>query len=216
MKKFLVIFLSLILLLSLCACGQNAKPTESTKNQVEKHSEQIQPSSSSTAPATQPQKPITIEYDESTKTILVSGNGVIRDYNSASSRGHDDYKDEAVRIVIEEGCTGIGNKAFSDFSQVTEVVLPSTLTYIGEYAFSSCKSMISIDLPDCVTEIKKYALKNCSALQSIDLPESLHTMDSGAFENCETLAEVKIYDSFAILRLTYSSGARWCIRNLMV
>ena len=40
---------------------------------------------------------------------------------------------------------------------VTEVVIPDGVTEIGDRAFYECESLTSITLPDGVTEIGKYA-----------------------------------------------------------
>lgn len=209
MRKILSFFLSVMLLLSLCACGSSDVPGSTTENPGGGQAERpkpVNPSSSSSAQI-QPEKPLTITYDEATKTILVSGNGVVNDYNSTSSRRHDEYKDKAVRIVVEEGCIGIGKNAFSEFSLVTEVILPSSLTYIGAYAFSSCESLTTISFPDNLSEIGAYAFKNCKVLTTVDLPKNLHTLDSGAFENCESLKNVTIYDA---IRYLAPYVFRWC------
>lgn len=183
MKRFLAIILSALLLFSLCACEKDTETTagsDPAQNNGEVKPPVVPGTSSSTQ--SQPEMPITITYDETTKTILVTGSGVIKDYGSPSMRSHDQYETEAVRIVIEEGCTGIGKNAFYGFEKVTEVVLPASLTYIGDYAF-----------------------KNCDALPAVVLPEKLVSLGSGCFDSCDALTDVTIHENIRSLPTTVFS-----------
>jgi hypothetical protein len=101
----------------------------------------------------------TISADGTTLTIAPAGddtevdssNGVMKDYNSyptaadskASERpkwGGSQY-DNVTTIVIKEGVTNIGAKAFgtskNNTRSLTEVSIPSTVTSIGGYAFAN-------------------------------------------------------------------------------
>ena len=70
---------------------------------------------------------------------------------------------EADKIVISEGITYIGSRAFyiagywltDEPYRVKEIIIPSGVTAIGEGAFSGNKRLHSVNFPDTVTSIAK-------------------------------------------------------------
>ena len=116
----------------------------------------------------------TWSFDETTGTLTISGTGDMYDYYENIHFSTDERSSPWLReinnisdiknIVIEEGITSIGAKAFYDLAYVNSVSLPSTLTKIGAEAFrvfstDKCASMFrTITIPDSVTEIGKKAL----------------------------------------------------------
>ncbi len=78
-----------------------------------------------------------------------------------------DYR-YAVKIVrIEEGVTHVGDDAFSDCPNITQVSMPESLTSIGSYAFAYASRMHSVTIPTNVTEIEDKAFYNCTNLDTI-------------------------------------------------
>lgn len=203
MKKLITFLLALSMCLSLFACGNSENtPDSETKKPGNSNSSNNQNSGNeNTPPTVDTSKPITVTFDEATKTLTVSGYGVLKSHKCKS------YADVTTKIVIEEGCTSIDDKTFSEFSGVTEVSLPSTLTSIGKWAFSGCESLTEIDLPDSIISIGDYAFKQCKSLTSMDLPKQLQTLGTLAFENCESLTHVSVYEE---IRSIYGSAFRYC------
>jgi len=56
-------------------------------------------------------------------------------------------------VVISEGVTSIGTRAFEGNTALTNVTMPSTIRSIGERAFLNCSSLSTINIPDSVTSI---------------------------------------------------------------
>jgi hypothetical protein len=76
------------------------------------------------------------------------------------------------RVVLPIGVTSIedggsGEGAFSDSSNLREIVLPNTLTAIGANAFSYCWKLRLIALPTSLTAIGAGAFHGCSRLQTL-------------------------------------------------
>ena len=65
------------------------------------------------------------------------------------------YNDISYTVV------SIGEKAFSGYSGITNVVLPDSLVSIGFQSFLGCTGLTSIVLPNSVTSIGKQAFKDC-------------------------------------------------------
>ena len=75
---------------------------------------------------------LTWTYTESTKTLSIEGNGAIPNYNESSNKSPwRAYPVE--KIIIGDGVTSIGNFAFYNMKDVTDLYIPNSVTNIGEY-----------------------------------------------------------------------------------
>lgn len=90
------------------------------------------------------------EYDSSTRTLTISGNGSIKDYTTYYTTIHKKELTRApwgslyndIQIVrINSGVTRIGTNAFYGFQKITTVYLANTVKTIGESAFLYCSSL---------------------------------------------------------------------------
>jgi hypothetical protein len=114
-------------------------------------------------------------YDDG--TLIISGEGEI------SSRFS--WSDEISSVVIEEGITGIGRRAFFVCSSIQSVIMPNSLVTIGEEAFDSCEGLTEISIPDGVRNIEREAFSYCKNLAQINMPDSVRSIEQGAFEVTE-------------------------------
>ena len=145
----------------------------------------------------------------SKKLILGCGNSIIPDDGSVTSIGDRAfYRCSSLEsIVIPEGVTSIGERAFRDctltsitipesvtsigvgafsYCHFASIVIPDGLTNIADFAFSWCP-LKSITIPDSVTSIGEYAFDGCSSLTSITIPDSITSINEDAFDNCDAL-----------------------------
>ena len=80
------------------------------------------------------------------------------------------YADWITRIVIQEGVNGIGQMAFYELPNLTEVVLSGTVDEICGYAFKNCGKLTTINMEN-VQFIRQGAFYGCTALEEIILSE---------------------------------------------
>ena len=95
-------------------------------------------------------------------------------------------------LVVEEGITSIGSKAFSGLDVFTNVSLPSTLVTIGDGAFQNCRGMKEVVIPDSVTTVSDSAFEGCTGLEKVKLSKKLLTIGSSAFLQCSSLEGVEV------------------------
>ena len=65
------------------------------------------------------------------------------------------------KVVIENGVTSIGVRAFFGCSNLTSITIPNSVTNIGWYAFSGCLGLTSLTIPNSVTSIGDGAFNGC-------------------------------------------------------
>ena len=115
----------------------------------------------------------------SASTYYISGTGII-----TKSELNWGWVDNATDIVLTNGCTGIGNGTFSEFTNVDFVRMPNTVLSIGSTAFSGCSRMTQCQIPYGCQSIGASAFTDCTSLMFVDIPNTVTSLGAGAFANC--------------------------------
>lgn len=95
-------------------------------------------------------------------------------------------------VVIPEGVTEIGEKAFMRNSRLKSVTFPAGLHTIGARAFRSCVNLEEVTIRDGLETIKISAFKNCTSLRRLWLPDSMNDLYAGCFFGCQRLKELSL------------------------
>ena len=128
-------------------------------------------------------------------TLNISGTGAMKDYNADDNLSPAYNNSKVKKIVIEDGVTSIGNKAFDSCSSLTSITIPNSVTSIKAATFYGCTSLTSITIPDGVTSIGYATFTGCSSLTSITIPDSVTSIGYAAFTGCSSLTSITIPDS---------------------
>ncbi len=99
--------------------------------------------------------------------LVIQGTGSIRYEFGADSNLASKIKS----VVIENGITEIGCRAFADCRGITGIVLPNGVTSIGESAFYRCKKLTDVTLPESLTSIGIWAFFGCETLANVYIPD---------------------------------------------
>ena len=134
--------------------------------------------------------------------LTISGKGDMYDFVQKSSQNLPNeppwrmLDTSCARIVIEEGCTGVGEYAFYGFAPVAEIVFPeSSLKRIGSFAFSGCLNLKKITIPDSVEAVGQSAFARCSSATSAYIGSSVETIDANTFLGCSSLSSVALSEN---------------------
>lgn len=91
-----------------------------------------------------------------------------------------------VTYIVES----IGEDAFRDNVNLSEVIIPNTVFRIYDRAFSGCQSLSEITIPSSVEFIDSEAFAN-TGLVHIEIP-GVNSIQSGVFGGCQSLASVTL------------------------
>ncbi len=153
---------------------------------------------------------VTDQDEGNTKTAAMN------DFTSATNMPWYSSRNSITKVEIGEGVTSIGNYAFdTNFTKITEVVLPSTLKTIGDRAFYQCSGLTTISYTEkaqetapVITKFGADAFNNCKLLATVPegfltfTSEEGVTIGSAAFQSCSAL---KVPLSFTMTS-TYGSS----------
>ena len=126
--------------------------------------------------------------EDYTYTIL-DGNATITGYTGAGRN-----------ITIPSSLGGypvvcIGDSAFSNCTNLTNITIPNTITSIGSYSFNGCAGLINITIPDSVVSIGTWAFNNCTGLTSVTVSSNLTNISKATFFNCKELTCITLPSS---------------------
>ena len=175
-RKGLVLFVVLALMLSVCSCGETS--SNSTSNDTSSNSA----SSDSSSNGKVYDSIDAFNYEDVEGGIAVT-----------SFKNYDFIEYDKIIIPNEiEGkkVVGIGflNREQSGFGAIVgkcEVVIPDTVTYIGNYAFELCKGLIKLSGAKNCTKIGEWAFMDCENLEEITFFDNIKEIGDAAFIGCD-------------------------------
>jgi len=92
-------------------------------------------------------------------------------------------------FILEED--GDGNTVLLEYiGHSSHVVIPEGVTSIGEKAFAYCESLESITIPDSVASIGDGAFYYCSSLETITFGDSVVSFGDNIFQRCDSLEKI--------------------------
>ncbi len=139
---------------------------------------------------------ISTDNENSTPTIIIAGEGAVKD-NTTTSSISPSNKETIEEVIATNGVTNIGSYSFYNYPALTTVDLSasSTLETIGKNAFTNCSSLTTATLPSSLKTISAYAFDGCNNLTNLIIPNGVTTIESYAFNGCYSLTSITIPSS---------------------
>ncbi|MCD8089171.1 MAG: leucine-rich repeat protein [Clostridiales bacterium] len=158
----------------------------------------------------------------SDKVLRISGTGDM--YNYSAYAPWYSYYSYYTSVVIEDGVTSIGDRAFANDMYITDITIADSVTKIGSKAFYCCYKLNKVYLSSSLTTVETSAFSfcpclksagpkdsgcnieynwageipqgafNCSTLTSITIGSGIYSISERAFDNCESVAEYLVQD----------------------
>jgi hypothetical protein len=135
---------------------------------------------------------VTATFTGSNATLVISGNGEMRDWENQKAPWYATHRKIMKFIVIEDGVTAIGNYAFSSCQPVESITVGDGVATIGMYAFAYLNALESITFGKNLRSIGNAAFWNCHDLMGVQLPGSLTAIANDAFRYCSRITGVVI------------------------
>ena len=138
-------------------------------------------------------------------TLTISGTGAMADYGydyDSNNTIEAPWPKTITKVVVENGVTTIGKKAFELCSSLTEVDMSNAvdLITIGENAFADCPELKTVELPQNgkletigwnAFSYYNFSSSNWAAsIEKIVIPASVTNIAEYAFDGCSKLTTV--------------------------
>jgi len=99
--------------------------------------------------------------------------------------------DNLTNVQVSPGLTKIANDGFYGCNNLKQISLPSTLKSVGDRAFSY-SGLTAASLPASVTSIGIRAYANCYSLALAQISANVSNLGSGVFAECGSLASISV------------------------
>ncbi len=131
--------------------------------------------------------------------LTIGGTGAMENYTAAlkisalhyTKAPYYEYKDQITSLVIEEGVTSIGYKAFFEWSNLKgNLSIPASVTTISGYAFKGCTGFTGdLTIPDTVKTLGESSFYGCKGFNgALNIGSGILTISKNAFGNCSGLS----------------------------
>lgn len=102
------------------------------------------------------------------------------------------YTGQGGKVVVPAQIDGQAvsyiHAAFTNRSDITEVVIPEGVNALGPSVFKNCTGLTKVTLPQSLNEIGQEAFSGCTALKSLSLPDEIYLLGRDVFAGCTNLA----------------------------
>ena len=95
-------------------------------------------------------------------------------------------------VVVPDGVVKIGNSAFQDCTNLTQVTIPNSVTQIGPKAFRGCTNLTHVKLPAGLKRLGNNAFEGCTALEELTFPQGMEDISLDSFKGCTHLKRITL------------------------
>jgi hypothetical protein len=107
-----------------------------------------------------------------------------------SSIGHDAFSNAGLQsVIIPEGLSYLGDRAFYNNTQLESVSLPGSLDQVSWECFGNSFNLKQVTLAEGTTRLRGYSFRD-TGIEEIVIPSSVNTLEEWAFSNCVQLTSI--------------------------
>ena len=96
------------------------------------------------------------------------------------------------RLVVADDVTRIPSCAYTNWSELKEVVLPASVVSIRNGAFRNCSGIVDLQLPATLQAIDLGAFYGCSGITNLHLPDTLLSISTASFRGCSGIVDLQL------------------------
>ena len=128
------------------------------------------------------------------RTLTITGTGEMKNWDTDEEVDwhNTQYRNLIDRVVINEGITSIGEKAFYACNSLNNIEIANTVISIENSAFEKCIRLININIPLGVTTIQERTFFGCSSLENVNLSNNLKKIEWDVFDGCTSLEMIEL------------------------
>ena len=130
--------------------------------------------------------------DSKKQTVEVTYGGSITDKNSAKPQGKIEIPAKVQHNQKVYSVTAIGQKAFSNATELTSIVLPGGITEINDFAFEKCTKLNSVVMPGTQVKFGQGTFFLCSEIENVTFGSDWTQIDLGVFRWANKIKEISI------------------------
>ena len=101
--------------------------------------------------------------------LAISGSGETDSWRDPESVPWYSLRSAVRSVVVGEGITSLGDRAFAGCAEMESVSLPGSLEHIGAKAFQSCKGLASVEIPASVVSMGANPFAGCDRLERLEV-----------------------------------------------
>ena len=116
--------------------------------------------------------------------LTISGSGAMEDYETASESPWYADRQSITKVVIEDGITHIGNRAFYNLNNLEEVEIGGSVESIGAWAFYKLPALGKLTIPSSVNSLGDSSIRLCSSLREVFFLGDAPSVGTNVFVDC--------------------------------
>lgn len=130
--------------------------------------------------------------DSKKQTVEVTYGGSITDKSYAKPQGTIEIPAKVEHNRKVYSVTAIGQKAFSNATELTSVILPGGITEIKDFAFEKCTKLSSVVMPGTQVKFGQGTFFLCSEIENVTFGSDWTQIDLAVFRWADKIKEISI------------------------
>lgn len=151
MKRYLLYFMALCLMMTMLPIGVLATETEATEPTVVREPGMCGEN---------------LRWNYADGVLTISGSGEM-DHFAEGMAPWQSHKESIKKVVLSGSVVSVGDYAFTDYDAIEAVEFGNSLHTIGKRAFKSCDNLTRIVLPDTFRKFDEECFMSCKRLGEI-------------------------------------------------